>query len=353
MKKTVAFLIIILMMLSFGSCGKSHATAVAFVYGTDGILDRGANQGVSAALEKYCTEKERTYLSCQAATDDKAGFNAAVAQAVKKGAALIAVEGEANAPFVTEWQAAYPKTSFLIIDATIKDMAANTRSITFKGEEAGFLAGFSLVMEGYTKIEFMGVSENTMTKQFGYGFLRGADLAAITKNIDVQMRYSYVGTIDKNDEIKKKAATGFINGTEIIFFCGGNIYKPIIFSANEAKGKTAGAYIDQAGESESVVTSAVFDYTTIIGGELLKFFENGGKWDSTQSGKSSVFGIAEKAVYLPTYKGGFRFKTFTVTEYEKLVADILGGLKTINGSISQFPTMTKVKIIDDTVKSEK
>ena len=49
---------------------------------------------------------------------------------------------------------------------------ANVASILYAEEEAGYLAGYAAVKEGFTKLGFMGGMAVPAVIRFGYGFAR-------------------------------------------------------------------------------------------------------------------------------------------------------------------------------------
>ena len=94
-------------------------------------------------------------------------------------------------------QKAYPDIKFLLVDGVPHDekdnysTAANTVSIVFAEEEAGYMAGYAAVKGGYTKLGFMGGQELPYVKRYGYGFVQGAAAAAAETETKVEMRYAY------------------------------------------------------------------------------------------------------------------------------------------------------------------
>ena len=58
------------------------------------------------------------------------------------------------------------------------EVADNTKSILFKENESGFLAGYASVMEGYRELGFMGGIAVPAVVRFGLGYIAGAYHAA-------------------------------------------------------------------------------------------------------------------------------------------------------------------------------
>ena len=81
-------------------------------------------------------------------------------------------------------QSKYPDVHFILVDGEPHDAdynyetAANTMPILYQEDQAGFLAGYAAVKDGYTKLGFMGGMALPAVIRYGYGFLAGANYAA-------------------------------------------------------------------------------------------------------------------------------------------------------------------------------
>ncbi len=47
----------------------------------------------------------------------------------------------------------------------------------YQEEQAGFLAGYAAVMDGYTKLGFLGGIDVPAVMRYGYGYVQGCDYA--------------------------------------------------------------------------------------------------------------------------------------------------------------------------------
>ena len=52
--------------------------------------------------------------------------------------------------------------------------AENTALITYKEEQAGYLAGYAAVYDGYKELGFLGGMAVPAVIRYGYGFVQGA-----------------------------------------------------------------------------------------------------------------------------------------------------------------------------------
>lgn len=69
---------------------------------------------------------------------------------------------------------------FLALDVSASDLGdkaptANTALITYKEEQAGYLAGYAAVYDGYKELGFLGGMAVPAVIRYGYGFVQGAD----------------------------------------------------------------------------------------------------------------------------------------------------------------------------------
>ena len=62
--------------------------------------------------------------------------------------------------------------------------------IKYAEEQVGYLAGYAAVVEGYTKLGYMGGMAVPAVVKYGYGFVQGAEAAAAELGVyDVDIKY--------------------------------------------------------------------------------------------------------------------------------------------------------------------
>jgi basic membrane protein A len=233
---------------------------------------------------------------------------------------------------------------FLGIDLGLGDVPeplSNTALITYEEEQSGFLAGYAAVMDGYTKLAFLGGIDVPAVIRYGFGFVQGADVAAaeLGNTADVSIKYWYSGSFVQNDEIKTKTAGWYTQGTEVIFACGGGILYSAIASADEADGKLIGVDVDQSNVSERIITSAKKELETSVKVALDDLMANGGVWSAAYGGTENKLGAAQDCVGLPLDTDSWRFSTFTVDEYNMLFEKVKSGEYEISAAIDVAPTV--------------
>ena len=375
MKKLVALLLVVVMSFALIACGTPQSTTsdqpsqnsegnkdgkydivMLMDNGTGSINDGSFLEGSWNGISKYCEKTGSTATYFTPAEESKEAYLSNIEQAVGVGAKVIVCPGYLFEEAIFEAQETYPEVKFILIDGRPHNAdyseyktADNTYSVLFAEEEAGFLAGYAAVQEGFRNLAFFGGMAVTSVARFGYGYVQGADYAAQELGLnqgDVKMTYWYSGDFIPSPE-KLTTVTGWYNtGTEIIFSCGGSICDNA-FSAAETLGKkTIGVDIDQAEESDTVITSAMKNLEKATYDALIDFSE-----DKFPGGQDATLGTAEDYVGLPTEESSWRFEKFTVDDYNKIYEKLKkdeGGLASglLTDADIQAPTEIPVKIVE-------
>ena len=182
--------------------------------------------------------------------------------------------------------------------------------------------------------------------RYGYGFIQGAEAAAKEMGVsDVQMNYYYTGTFDATPETQTLAATWYQNGTEIIFACGSGVGQSVMAAADaSASGKSIGVDIDWAGESETVVTSAMKSLSGTVYQMLEKFYSG-----SLPGGENIMMDASNKGVELPMETS--RFETFDQAKYDEVYGKLADGtFKPLRDVNEEGTSYTLDQISDGTIE---
>ena len=163
--------------------GSKYELALITDVGT--IDDKSFNQGSWEGLKKYADENDITCKYYKPSEKSDKACLTAIDLAVKGGAKVIVTPGFLFERPIFEAQTKYPDTKFVIIDAApvegenkAPEIKENVLSIFYAEEQAGYLAGYAAVEEGYRQLGFMGGIAVPAVIRFGYGFVQGADAAA-------------------------------------------------------------------------------------------------------------------------------------------------------------------------------
>ena len=247
---------------------------VAFVTDVGQLKDKSFNQGTYDGVKLYAANNKLSYKYYQPANKDQATDDdryEAMKAAVENGAKVVVCAGFMQEGALRMAAKEFPNVSFVFVDGyPITEEAGvdgspilkNVAGIAFKEEQCGYLAGYAVVKEGFTKLGFTGGGGGTNPAccRYGYGFVQGADAAAKELNEKVEMNYSwqYGANFSASPELQTMAAGWYQAGTEVIFACGGSMFASVAAAAGAEEGKVIGVDVDQSFESEgTVITSAM------------------------------------------------------------------------------------------------
>lgn len=325
---------------------------IALVTDVGNIDDKSFNQGSWEGVQEYAEANGKTYNYYRPSEDSAEARIETIKAAIDKGAKVVVCPGYLHEDTVFAVQNEYPDVQFLLLDGephsadyATYETAKNTHCILYKEEQAGYLAGYAAVKEGFTELGFLGGMEVPAVIRYGYGFIQGAEAAAVEDNVDVNMKYWYSGSFNPTDDIKTKMSGWYTEGTQTVFACGGGIYLSAVAAADgTTDGKLIGVDVDQSGDSDRVVTSAMKELTTSVVLALTDLYENGGTWPEELAGVTSTLGAAEDCVGLPTAEGSWRLENFTVEQYEELYKAVKDGSVEISNATDAAPATTKVKV---------
>ena len=320
---------------------------VAFVTDVGQLKDKSFNQGTFDGVKLYANANGLSYKYYQPANSSEATDEDrydAMKAAVDGGAEVVVCAGYLQEAALKRAAMEFPDTPFVFIDGyPLTDdegnVLSNVAGISFQEEQAGYLAGYAAVKDGFTKLGFSGGGGGTNDAccRFGYGYVQGANAAAEELGVTVDMNYSweYGATFSASTELQTMISGWYANGTEIVFACGGSMFQSIAAAASANDGYVIGVDVDQSGESDYVVTSAMKGLSDAVQWAV------GHVYDGTFSeigGTGTSLGVKDNAVALPTADSSWRFETFTVEEYEALYQQMLDGTLVVDNDFSKLET---------------
>ena len=314
---------------------------VAFITDVGQLKDKSFNQGTYDGVKLYAANNGKSYKYYQPAGGDAATDDDridAMKLACENGAEIVVAAGFMQAGALEAAAQAYPDVNFVFIDGWNMGYD-NVAGIAFQEEQSGYLAGYAAVMEGYTKLGFIGGGggTNPACQRFGYGFAQGADAAAAKLGVQVELNYSwlYGASFSASPELQTMATGWYANGTEVIFACGGSMFASVASAASAEDGKVVGVDVDQSFESPAVITSAMKGLADATVWAITKHYA--GEWDQIGNNATSL-GAADNAVGLPT--ATWSLANWSVADYEALYAEIVAGNVEISAELVTAPEST-------------
>ena len=315
-------------------------TKVALVTDVGTIDDESFNQACWQGVEAWCSANGVDYTYYQPSEDSTDARVLSVAQAISEGANCIVMPGYLFGTTLIETQEAYPDVYFVAVDvgsgdmtydyATYYEPTSNAVCMTFAEEQAGYLAGYAAVKDGYTKLGFLGGMAVPAVIRYGYGFIQGADAAAAEMGVNIEINYTYGGQFYGTPETTAKMEGWYADGTEVVFACGGGIYTSAVEAANKYGAKVIGVDVDQSYIDPCIITSAMKGLQAVVETTLADL--QAGNW-ANYGGQFLTFSLNEgDYVGIPTAEASWKLDTFTVEEYEVVKAEIMDGTRVIDNS---------------------
>lgn len=337
MRKFIVWLTVWLMsaamVLAFAGCGAPAEEQpedqveykIAMVTDSGLILDGGYSQVAWTAISDFGAAKGISHKYYKAAEATEESYQATIDNAVAKGAEVIVADGYSFEDVVYNAQNQYSDVKFILIDAEPVDaesgkakIADNTMAILFSSEQAGYLAGYAAVKDGFRQLGFMGSEKIPMIMDYGYGFLQGAEAAADEMKVEIGTKHHYCAKDEDRNAIADRAARWYEEGTEVIFACGPAVDMPVIEAAELLDKKVICCETDKSQMSDTVITSAVKDIGAALELVLDQYDD-----DAFPGGEIVSYDVENEGVRLELENG--RFTDFAKDDYNVIRDDLAAG----------------------------
>ena len=381
MKRFLALLLALCMVFALCACGGNDAGKdkdndvaykVAMITDYGDITDQSFNQTTYEACKAYCDTNSVDFKYYKPTADSTAARIEMVDQAVADGYNVIVMPGFAFAGTIAVCQDTYKDVKFIGLDVSEYDLydafynhddtgartdlidANNPEHINknvycavYQEELCGYMAGYAAVKLGYTKLGFLGGMAVPAVIRYGFGFVQGANAAAVETDTKIEINYVYGGLFNGNADITAKMDTWYSAGTQVVFACGGGIFTSAAEAAAKVGGKVIGVDTDQSGIIDGgygegmTVTSAMKGLAATVNTMLAEVLA--GNWDN-YGGKIETLGLVgenptENYVQIPMESTQWADGKFTQDDYKALVASMFKGDITVSNDISAMPAV--------------
>ena len=332
---------------------------VAMVTDYGDITDQSFNQTTYEACKEFSEANGLQFSYFKPASDSDEDRIAQIEAAIDEGYNVVVMPGFAFANAIKQTVNEYPEVTFIALDVGAGDLGddfvvpENLFCAVYQEELCGYMAGYAAVKLGYTKLGFLGGMAVPAVVRYGYGFVQGADAAAVELGLtDVAINYAYGNQFFGDADITAAMDTWYGDGTEVVFACGGGIYTSAAEAAAKVGGKVIGVDVDQSGIIDGAygegmtVTSAMKGLAPTVKTELAAVV-NG----EFKGGEIVNLGLVsenpeENYVQLPMATTQFEDGKFTAEDYTALVASMLSGEVVVSNDISKtaadFATVVSV-----------
>ena len=345
MKKILSVLLVLAALLAMATSA-ALAAEIALVTDVGTIDDESFNQACWEGVKAYAEANGKTYQYYQPGADSTDERLNSIDLAVSEGAKVVVCPGYLFGETVAQAQELYPDVDFIAVDVSAGDLGGvdaqqNLYCAVFGEEQAGYLAGYAVVKDGYTKLGFLGGMAVPAVIRYGYGYVQGADAAAKELGTNIDINYFYGGQFYGDANITSRMEGWYANGTQIVFACGGGIYTSAVEAALKNNGYVVGVDVDQNYIGVNGVAKDGYAYNPFITSAMKGLSESvstalgdieAGEW-SNIAATNGNFGLEDgDYVGLPTADDSWNFKTFTKDEYETLKSKIASGELVVDNS---------------------
>ncbi len=285
-----------------------------------------------SAVEEYALVEGHMYEIYTASENTAEACFSVAEKAVSEGADIVVAMGQTFAEAVFVLQNEYSNIQFLLFDGIPEGFetdaedseqdesdrtfltADNTSTINYAYDEAGYLAGFAAVTNGYEKLFFLGDESVSYIEDYGFGFVHGANDAAAKLGKVVEVGYAMVDDTVSNEDLSNYVSSLYEEGTEVVFSPGGRT-ETIVCEVIE-KGEGAGGYIGV--KPKSAITTIIFD-TEMAVKQMLEAFSN----RTFPGGQNLVLDVASGGVRL-TFEGE-AFGEYDKAAYDAVCEELASG----------------------------
>jgi len=353
MKKLGIVLLSIIVLMSAACSGNAGKFELALVTDLGTIDDKSFNQGSWEGLYKYAVENNISYKYYQPAEQSNDAYLSTIDLAVKGGAKVVVTPGFLFEVPVYVAQDRYPKVNFILVDGTpnngdsskgapTEKVNSNAVGVKYAEDQAGFLAGYAAVKDGSRRLGFVGGMAVPAVVRFGYGFVQGAEYAAVELGLEpgsIVINYHYTGGFAATPEAQTLSASWFNEGVEVIFACGGAVGNSVMAAAEQTGKKVIGVDVDQSGESPTVITSAMKGLKESVYDCITALYAN-----RFPGGRTLIFDATNNGVGLPM--GTSKFQSFSRREYNSIYQKLIDGFipRMLNLDANGSPKVVPVTI---------
>lgn len=289
--------------------------------------------GVRLFAEKH----GKTYKYYEPKAADSKSQVERVGDAVKEGVKYIVAVGPEVKDGIAEAQDKYKDVTFIYLDGSLDEIGDNCITVRFNPLQAGFLAGYGAVLEGFDNLGYLAGDESAEAVAYGYGFLQGVNEAAARFGRYAVVHYKYAGKDADDGAIKKTAENWYETGADVIFTYGRPVFNLVKNEAEQA-GKAVFASNASKDYSKTVITSARKCYEEVVSKQLQAAY------DGTFKGGKSVYMTAKNGGVGLDMKNS-RFQQFNKDLYDDIYKELAkGDVKLL--------TAKDAKTVDELVKAK-
>ncbi|MEW9079198.1 BMP family ABC transporter substrate-binding protein [Terrisporobacter glycolicus] len=299
---------------------------------TGALGDKGINDSANAGAEKI--EKQfgdKVDVEVVEMGFDQTKFEPALIDASESDADVIITGGWDMKEHVENTAELYPKKKFLVYDTDVnydEYNLENVYSMTYKQNEAGFLAGTLAALVTTSDMElankekvvgFVGARDTSaVINDFLVGYIEGAKFV----DKDMKIEVAYVGSFTDTAKAKELTLAQYSNGADVVFTAAGPASAGSVEAARDSKKYVIGVDSDQAlayegkEEQKYIISSALKRVDNSLVLTMESFLDNALEFNSHSvlGAKEGVVELAENDIYNSTISEEIRNKVAEISK---------------------------------------
>lgn len=339
---------------------KTEKYQIALITDTDGLQNSDTLR-VWQGVVTYGDSTAHNYKYYTADNLSTASGIMAVNNAVESGADVVIFPSEKYKYIAYTAQSQFPDMNFVLVGAmpteegegSAPDISIdkNVHCIYFKEEQVGYLAGYCAVMDGRKSLAYIGDINDEANMRYAYGFIKGADDAAVNK-IAGDVTVKYIFTDSDKTNAQKAAEALYSEGVQTFFACNENICEGISAAAENADLKmiTGGFVSKSFGDVQ--LASVVCGVNDAVEFSLSAFYGNGGAWTESAAGKALRFGIENGCISLESDSQTWKFSNIDESTVENIINKFINNEVSISYDTSEPVKTRRIKYSEFLLTSE-
>lgn len=294
--------------------------------------DKSINDSASAGAEKIKEEfGDKVNIEVVEIGFDKTKFETALVDAAESNVDVIITGQVDMKEHVENIAELYPNKKFLVYDTDVnydKNNLENVYSMTYKQNEAGFLAGTLAALVTTSDMElaneekiigFIGARDTSaVINDFLVGYIEGAKFI----DEDIKVEVAYVDSFTDTAKAKELTLAQYSNGADVVFTAAGAASAGSIEAARKSTKYVIGVDSDQAlayegkEEQKYIISSALKKVDNSIALSIESFLNNSLEFNSNSvlGVKEGVIGLAENDIYTSTVSEKIRSEVSEITK---------------------------------------
>lgn len=301
-KHTAKWLCLILILaLALSGCGLGNGVQEGSRTGDGDFLKIGLVTGQDGTQDPIYQKAWDGFLKAEQELNVGIGYikaknvkeyPAKMAELKSKGYQVIVTIGVDAVEAVLDAAAKNPETKYICLDSSLTgEIPANVLGVTYKVEEASFLAGYLAgKMTKSRVVGFISGDNKDNSLRYYYGYKAGLRLA----NPGSEMMKGLAGTFTNKERLKVMTERMLKSKADVVFHVAGSAGKGMIETMAQAGKYSIGAYEDQSHLApDSVLTSVIVNHDEVVY-KIIEKLQN----KTLTFGQNSVCGLAENAVSL-------------------------------------------------------